>query len=74
MLVRFYSIEWQEESEELPSSVTLEIDDDTDPNEIEMMGGDMLEEEFGKPVDSFEWEIVEEDDKEDPFSFGTEEE
>jgi hypothetical protein len=74
MLVRFYSIEWQEESEELPTSVTLELDDETDDNEIEMMGGDMLEEEFGVAVDSFEWEKVGEEETEDPFSFGTEEE
>lgn len=74
MLIRFYAIEWQEESEDLPTSVTLEVDDETDENEIEMMGGDMLEEEFGVAVDSFEWEKTEEDDKEDPFSFGAEEE
>jgi hypothetical protein len=73
MLVRFYSIEWQEESEDLPSTVTLELEDDVDDNEIEMTGGDMLEEEFGIPVDSFEWERVEEEDKDDPFSFGEEE-
>jgi hypothetical protein len=73
MLVRFYSIEWQEDSDDLPNVVTLELDDSTDDNEIEMMGGDMLEEEFGIPVDSFEWERVEEEDKDDPFSFGEEE-
>jgi len=38
------------------------------------MGGDMLEEEFGIAVDSFEWERLDEEEKEDPFSFGTEEE
>jgi hypothetical protein len=70
MLVRFYSIEWQEESEELPTSVTLEVADGTDVAEIEMNGGDMLEEEFGVAVDSFEWEQVD-DDTEDPFSFTT---
>jgi hypothetical protein len=70
MLVRFYSIEWAEEgtSEPLPTSVTLEIDDGTDVAEIEMNGGDMLEEEFGVAVDSFEWESLDED-TEDPFSF-----
>lgn len=68
MLVRFYSIEWQQESEELPTSVTLEVADGTDVAEIEMNGGDMLEEEFGVAVDSYEWEQVD-DDTEDPFSF-----
>jgi hypothetical protein len=70
MLVRFYSIEWSEESEELPTSVTLDIEDGTDVAEIEMNGGDMLEDEFGVAVDSFEWEQVD-DDTEDPFSFTT---
>lgn len=70
MLVRFYSIEWQEESDDLPTSVTLDIEDGTDVAEIEMNGGDMLEEEFGVPVDSYEWEQVD-DDTEDPFSFVT---
>jgi hypothetical protein len=74
MLIRFYSIEWQEDSEELPTSVTLDIDDDTDENEIEMMGSDMLEDEFGVEVDSFQWERIDEEEKEDPFSFGTDEE
>jgi hypothetical protein len=73
MLVRFYSIEWQEESDDLPTSVTLDIEDGTDVAEIEMNGGDMLEDEFGVAVDSFEWEQVD-DDTEDPFSFCTEEE
>jgi len=70
MIIRFYSIEWQEESEELPTSVTLEVADGTDVAEIEMNGGDMLEEEFGVAVDSYEWEQVD-DDTEDPFSFVT---
>lgn len=70
MLVRFYSIEWQSDSEDLPTSVTLDIEDGTDVAEIEMNGGDMLEEEFGVEVDSFEWEQVD-DDTEDPFSFAT---
>jgi hypothetical protein len=70
MLVRFYSIEWQKESEELPTSVTLEVADGTDVAEIEMNGGDMLEDEFGVAVDSYEWEQVD-DDTEDPFSFTT---
>lgn len=72
MLLRFYSIEWVEEgtSEPLPTSVTLEVEDGTDVAEIEMNGGDMLEEEFGVGVDSFEWETIE-DDTEDPFSFVT---
>jgi hypothetical protein len=70
MLVRFYSIEWQEDSEELPTSVTLEVADGTDVAEIEMNGGDMLEDEFGVAVDSYEWEQVD-DDTEDPFSFTT---
>lgn len=70
MLIKFYSIEWQEESEDLPSSVTIEVSDGTDVAEIEMNGGDMLEEEFGVPVDSYEWEQVD-DDTEDPFSFVT---
>ena len=70
MLVRFYSIEWQEESDDLPTSVTLEVADGTDVAEIEMNGGDMLEDEFGVAVDSYEWEQVD-DDTEDPFSFTT---
>jgi hypothetical protein len=70
MLVRFYSIEWQEESDDLPTSVTLEVADGTDVAEIEMSGGDMLEDEFGVAVDSYEWEQVD-DDTEDPFSFTT---
>lgn len=73
MLIRFYSIEWQEESEDLPTSVMLEVDDETDDNEIEMMGADLLEEEFGTPVDSFEWEKTDNDENEDPFSFNEEE-
>lgn len=68
--MRFYSIEWSEESEDLPTSVTLDIEDGTDVAEIEMNGGDMLEDEFGIAVDSFEWEQVD-DDTEDPFSFAT---
>ena len=70
MLIRFYSIEWAEEgtSEPLPTSVTLEVADGTDVAEIEMNGGDMLEEEFGVVVDSFEWESLDEEE-EDPFSF-----
>jgi hypothetical protein len=74
MLVRFYSIEWSQEatSEPLPTSVTLEIEDGTDVAEIEMNGGDMLEEEFGVAVDSFEWDKIDEDDEDaDPFSFVT---
>lgn len=70
MLIRFYSIEWQEDSEELPTSVTLELDDETDENEVEMMGADMLQEEFGVGVDSFQWEKIDGED-EDPFSVPT---
>jgi hypothetical protein len=71
MLVRFYAIEWADEDAEmdnLPTSVTLEVEDGTDANELEMTGGDILQEEFGVDVDSFEWEFVD-DDTEDPFSF-----
>jgi hypothetical protein len=71
MIIRFYSIEWQQESEELPSTVTMDVEDGTDVAEIEMNGADMLEEEFGVPVDSFEWEVNDEE-QEDPFSFNPE--
>ena len=76
MLVRFYSIEWSDVNEDLPSSAILELDDDIDENEIEMMGADMLQEEFGVEVDTYEWEFVsggDEDATDDPFSFGRDE-
>jgi hypothetical protein len=66
MLVRFYSIEWDEESAELPASVTIDVDFE-DENEVEMNGSDILEEEFGVAVSSFEWELADEDDDEDAF-------
>ena len=74
MLIRFYSIEWSGDatSESLPSSVTMEVEDGIDAGEIEMNGSEILEEEFGIPVDSYEWEHVDAEDEE-VFSFDREE-
>jgi hypothetical protein len=74
MLIRFYSIEWSGDvtSESLPSSVTIEVDDGMDAGEIEMNGADMLEEEFGVSVDSYEWEHIDADEQE-VFSFDKDE-
>jgi hypothetical protein len=72
MLIRFYNIIWEEDND-LPSTVTMELEDSIDDGEIDMHGCDMLKDEFGEEVDSFEWEKIEEDDKDDPFSFGADE-
>jgi len=70
MLVRFYSICWADSADDdLPSSVTLEIDDETDENDIEMNGSEMLFEEFGVECESCEFEKLDEDEEDvDPFS------
>jgi len=74
MLIRFYSIEWSGDatSESLPTSLTMEVEDGMDAGEIEMNGAEILEDEFGTSVDSYEWEYVDADDEE-VFSFDREE-
>lgn len=70
MLVRFYSICWAEsDDDELPSSVTMEVDEEIDANEVEATGDQLLFDEFGVEVESFEWEKLDEDEENvDPFS------
>lgn len=74
MLIRFYSIEWAGDatSESLPTSLTMEVEDGMDAGEIEMNGAEILQDEFGTEVDSFEWEHVDAEDEE-VFSFDREE-
>lgn len=63
MDVRFYSIEWDEEDNSLPTSVVIEVDcDETD--DIDELGNEILEDEFGVTPNSFMWEFADEDDEE----------
>lgn len=61
MKVRFYDIKWDtDETEiELPSELTLEVDDeDGSPDALNEFGADLLSDEKGYCVESFSWQTL----------------
>ena len=57
MRVRFFDISWDTDGEDvdLPTDVTLEVDEDID---LDTQGADELSDEFGWCVFGFNYEIV----------------
>jgi hypothetical protein len=57
MKVRFTNIDWETDGEEvnLPTELTLEVDDDVDLDED---GGDVLSDEYDWLVNGFDYEVM----------------
>jgi hypothetical protein len=57
MKVRFTNIDWETDGEEvnLPTELTLEVDDDVDLDEE---GGDVLSDEYDWLVNGFDYEVM----------------
>lgn len=65
MDIRFYSIDWGDEDNSLPTSIIVDVDCDED-DDIDAIGAEILEEECGVEPQSFMWEYADDED-EDAF-------